>query len=200
MASIHLMVGIQGSGKSILARALCHGQTAIILEPDAFRWVLCGDTYNTRAEDVVWAHITTAARAFLYTDHSIIIDATNIGRFSRTLWVRLAQEETDRAGATKIYAHVILTPLSVALDRNANRSHPVDEKIVKKYAKKFEMPTLGEGFHYVYIYNQRAERIGHAGGTLADFAFTENYRQLVATTKVYSSPRLIEDLQTQETI
>src|SRR6267142_5849582 len=112
---VHLMVGIQGSGKSVLANAIRAKEgNSIIIEPDAFRALIVGTTYNTLAEDLIWAQVKIVARIFLRQQcHNIIIDATNTNGYARRSWLSMAKEEN-----CKVSAHVVLTPLPLALERN----------------------------------------------------------------------------------
>src|SRR3977135_1042546 len=136
---VHLMVGIQGSGKSVLANSIRAKEgNSIIIEPDAFRALIVGTVYNTLAEDLIWAQVKIVARIFLRQQcPNVIIDATSTSISSRRMWITLAKEEH-----CSITAHVVLTPLPLALKRNAQRPYPVPEDQVKKFAHRLETPNL----------------------------------------------------------
>jgi predicted kinase len=184
VADLHILVGIQGSGKSRLASALHRDQGLIPLEPDAFRQVLTGKLVHREAEDTVWNHVKIAARVFLRGGHNVLIDATHTTKHSRAMWVNLYREE----GRGRLIAHFILTPLSLAIERNNGRKEPVPVDHVVHYAYRLEMPTLSEGFHTVYIYNKNQERIGWAGlgaGETCPAGVTPEYSTLLPLKKLY---------------
>lgn len=185
------MVGIPGSGKSVLANAIRAKEGSILIEPDAFRALIVGTTYNVLAEDLIWAHVKIAARIFLRQQYqNVIIDATNTSLYARRAWITLAQEE--HCG---ISSHVVLTPLPIALERNNQRPFPVPEEYVTKSAQKFFMPDLEDGFSYIYIYNNRQNVIGWAGNGSKPHHNTENYYTLTELKTPYKYPIVIEQLQ-----
>lgn len=188
MRLLTIMVGIQGAGKSTLAREMKDRDT-VIIEPDMFRQVITGQPFYKEAEDIVWSHVKTAARVFLRDNQSIIIDATGIRRNSRSMWVSMGREFPG----TQIDACLVLTPLGEALERNSLRSMPVPTEAVEKYARQLETPVIGEGFDNIHILNRDFQIIGSA--KKSGQVQLGVYEKLVGMEKPYKFPEVIIEMQ-----
>jgi predicted kinase len=160
MTVLHLPIGIQGSGKSVLTTYLREDKAGTVIEPDMFRLIITGENYHKEAEDIIWAHVKTTLRVLLGTGQNVILDATNTSKYIRSQWMALARNPFPNSGAqVKVFGHMVLTPLETAIERDSSRKHPVGEEVIRRYAKDFVFPSLDEGFERLYIYNAMQQQI-----------------------------------------
>ena len=187
MTTLTILIGIQGSGKSTLAKRIRECDHPVILEPDAFRWVLAGKPYHQELEDTVWSHVKTTTRVLLRSDQSVILDATNTKRGFRSQWINIAQERVRSV----VTASLILTPLDIALSRNRERDIPVPVEHINRFAQDLEVPALEEGFDNIYILNKDLNIIGSASTetTKGVYDFLLGYK------KPYAHPHIIDAVQ-----
>ena len=73
MKTIHLMVGIQGSGKTTLAKKLASDLVAKIISTDEIR-----KTFPMIDEQLVWTKVYEMCANELINGRDVIFDATNI--------------------------------------------------------------------------------------------------------------------------
>lgn len=119
-----MLIGLPGSGKSTYAKEL----DGVILSPDDIR----SEFGNP------WDEMHRRTIEFLKKGENVIYDTINLSRKKR----RAIITEARRYGKTK--AVVMLTPLSVCLERNACRMAKVPKEIIYKYMRGFEYPAPNE--------------------------------------------------------
>lgn len=142
------MVGIPGSGKSVLAKEYAKRYNAVIVSTDEIRKELFGDetiqVKNKEVFEVAYDRIKDA----LYYHRNVIFDATNISRKNRINLLRFI-EPFNRG--FKI-ALVLKTPLEEAKKRNQNRERVVPEDVLERMFKNFCEPTEEEGWDEIYFF------------------------------------------------
>ena len=151
MATLHLMVGLPGSGKTTYAKKLAKQQNAVLFSPDDWQFKLFGNDINqpthdenhTKIEQLMW----DVAKDILQTDTDVILDFG--------CW---AKEERDdfRKKAHEIGAdfkiHFLDTPLEEIWNRLEKRNKIAGKNgvfYVKKHelelwASMFQKPTKEE--------------------------------------------------------
>lgn len=141
--SITIMVGLPRSGKSSKAKEF-QDQGATILCPDVFRIALHGHTYLPSAENIIWATIELTAKALVMQGHSIVIDATNITKFSRSKWIKLAKD-------LKVPAYIVWMKATkeLCLERNTGAGS-VPNGVIERMDSSFQDPTVEEAFITTY--------------------------------------------------
>ncbi len=133
-----VLVGLPGSGKSAWAGR----QPFRALSSDDTRLLLADDPTNQTIHRRVFATIRYLTRQRMELKRPVTcIDATNLTRWERRQWIRLA----DAAEAVP-EAVFFDTPLEVCLERNRGRTRVVPEDVVREMACRLEPPTVREGF------------------------------------------------------
>jgi predicted kinase len=148
MPRFAITVGIPLSGKTVF----CHEKMKegwVIINPDTFRQVYSG-TENTLldsyGEDKVWGCVFLTVESLLRYGHNVILDATNVNKWSRGKWVELS----NRMG---IKLEIFVLPFDVELSIKRNREigrfkdgygTPTD-KVIQKFAKNYSPPDETEG-------------------------------------------------------
>jgi predicted kinase len=119
MALLHLMVGLPGSGKTTLARALERDLPALLLSPDAVQIALFGDgmtdplheTRHAAVEAVLWEVALSALRA----GADVVLDFG--------FWSRAEREEFRRRAAAAGFASRLQVPEDPGPAERAARIH-----------------------------------------------------------------------------
>lgn len=133
-----MLIGVPGSGKSTWARAQGH----TVLSSDAMRGLLSGDETNQSIHGKVFAAIRHLLRTRLEIGVGpTIIDATNLRRRDRKVWLQIAQK--FKVPVEAVYFRI---PLELALDRNRQRARVVPEDVIRSMIERQQPPTLEEGF------------------------------------------------------
>jgi predicted kinase len=90
-ASLFLVTGLPGAGKTTFAAALARLTGATVIESDRFRGELFGEpVFSSRENGLLFRGIQGASRLLLAEGLAVIIDATNIDETDRRPFYRLA--------------------------------------------------------------------------------------------------------------
>lgn len=150
MSTIHMLVGIPGSGKSYYAKQLCKSERAVLVATDAIRERLFGSESKQKNTYLVFDEAFAEIEEALKSDRNVVFDATNVSRERRQKFLK---RFVDR----RVECHICTTPYEVALDRVKRRKRRLDEKIMTKYAKNLEFPVMGEGFADLHLVHEPGE-------------------------------------------
>lgn len=139
-----ILVGIQGSGKSIWAKQ----QSCVVLSSDDLRQKF--PAYNN---DEIFKELYKLVNEFLEKGLNVIIDST-----ATTIKSRRKIFESIKIPCIK-KALIFNTPFEICKERLIERnkqenSHKVPLEVQRKYLESFEVPFLEEGFDYIDIYNK----------------------------------------------
>lgn len=158
MATLYVMCGVPGSGKSTVANKI----NARVVSSDTIRGNLWGDE-NAQWDDsflskfacvedltdkqkrsisntVVFGIMQNLVISYLENGIDVIADCTNLDAKSRKRWINLHNI------ANKIVAVVMTTPYEECVRRNNNRQRVVPIKVIDEMYKAYKMPTKDEGF------------------------------------------------------
>jgi predicted kinase len=176
------MCGIPGSGKSTMAKELRVKYASTIIEPDAFRLELTGQTYYYPIENHVWAIVKTTLNVLLRMEHDVILDATSLTVDRRKEWVKLAKKFDVPS-----IVYTMLTPQSTCIIRNSSRVFPVPDDVMRKQMDTFTVPSIREGFSSVLMYGTKEGSFDYhlQGCATDDGTISGNYEE-VEWTKLYS--------------
>ena len=91
--AVVVMVGLPGSGKSYLARAVAKRTPAVVLDSDALRGVLFAQPKHTKREHArLFPALHVLMERLLERGHSIIVDATNLKEANRRPYYKIAEK------------------------------------------------------------------------------------------------------------
>ena len=142
MATLYVMIGVPGSGKTTYATQ--HGLT---VSSDKIREELYGDENIQGNPDEVFGLFCERIGEALAAGKDVYADSTNVTRWTR----RSILKEAKRTGANAV-AVVLTTKDSDSKMRNNLRSRTVPEVIIDRMRRRFEPPTIEEGFsEIIYV-------------------------------------------------
>lgn len=150
-ATVHLVAGLNGAGKSTYARWLAHTRPAVRFTLD--EWMLRlhkigydDPTYRELREgctDLIW----DIAQQVLSTGTDVVLDWNQWSRARRKTW----RDKALSAGHQPVL-HYVRVPLETAITRVEQRAsegiagaHVLDAEAVRHLASIFEVPTSDEG-------------------------------------------------------
>ena len=146
--SLVLLIGVAGSGKSTFAgRHFTPGQ---VLSSDYFRFLVSGDATDQSASEDAFEALHLVTRRRLARRLLTVIDATNLERDSRAMFLRFARE-----AEMPCLAIVLDLPVELCRERNRQRAaRVVDPAVIAAQSGLLQCALAGldnEGFHRVYV-------------------------------------------------
>ena len=146
MATLNIMIGIPGSGKSNYAKKCLINDNTEYLSSDGIRIELYGFEDQTH-NDVVFETMKKRTLNALKDGKDVIYDATNLSKKRRSGII----SEARKLGA-QINAYLCCTPINIILERNITRVErqlPWDKLV--KMIQSIEPPMYYEGFDNIYL-------------------------------------------------
>lgn len=148
MVKLIVMCGLQGSGKSTIARKLSEeiGNCEIVSSDEIRK-----EHKNQIENDKVFKIYYERAKKFLKEGKNVILDATNISIKSRKqIFEQVKDIECEKT------CYIVNTPVNVCaervLERNkTNQQAEVPLEVLFKYQKSFEIPFYEEGWNDIVI-------------------------------------------------
>lgn len=169
MATLYMLIGLPGSGKSFYAKSLSEETGAIIHSSDAIREELLGSEEDQSESPKVFELLHCRVKKDLGDGRDVIYDATNINSKRRKAFL----QELIKYDCKKI-AIFIATPYEKCLERNNTRNRKVPEHVIKRMYMSFNVPCIQEGFdevrviypediNFVFMYNiiHKCYKISH---------------------------------------
>lgn len=144
--TIHVMVGIPGSGKSTYAKQL-EKQGAVRVSLDEIREKLEAET-GSKSEPKVFSEGLKQMKEALSQGKDVVCDSTNVYPKKREAYFKIAEQY-----GAKINAIFINTDKKECLERNSKREGKakVPAVAIHTSAKKLIPPTVEEGFNQVIV-------------------------------------------------
>ncbi len=168
MTTLTVMVGLSGSGKSVYAKNLVAGTSAILIESDEYRQRLYGDAAIQGDNQKLFQAINRDVVSNLQSGHDVVFDATNLSYKFRIQLLQQVKKLNVRCVAI-----VMATQFSICLERNANRSRVVPEHVLYRMRESFTCPQLYEGFDEIsFVYNYESKDYDYE--KFMDYALTFN--------------------------
>jgi predicted kinase len=148
MKTLHMMIGIAGSGKSTYSTTLQKNlhYEPIIISSDGIRFNICGDESVQSKNDLVFNTIRSILIYNMSLNKDIIYDATNYNRKNRKIVMSLAS-----AFNYNVIGYYFDIPLEECKKRNQSRERVVPEHVLEKQFSKLKMPELDEGFSEIVV-------------------------------------------------
>ena len=157
-----ILVGIPGSGKSTIARAI-----ASTFRSDNRTWeVVNQDTLKSRQQVLI------RARLALEKKKSVIIDRCNIDCSQRQHWISLARDYNAHPLCVMVPNCLnIAECVSRAILRGDDGFHPADtnwHKVCRSMGKAFQRPELAEGLDAIYCCDGQEDALDKLMTVMAD--------------------------------
>ena len=155
MAVLHLMIGIQGSGKSTYSKKLSKELNCVIASTDEIRI-----RYPQLEEKYVFPEVFKLCAKELSEGRDVIFDATNITPKVRT---RNISAIKDLYCDFNIYAYFINTDVEICKKRVEKRNTLEGEifiplEVIESYSKNIIPPSEEENFDKIIIFNNYEEK------------------------------------------
>ena len=147
MASLVLMMGVPGSGKTTYAKKFI-GENDIYVSRDEIRFSLVAEDepYFSKEDEVLKTFISKVDEGIIKAKRYVVADATHLNAGSRAKLLKNLHNKPD-----KIYVLYVAVPLEVALERNAQRSGRtlVPETSIRNMFQSLTLPRKEEGIDVV---------------------------------------------------
>lgn len=152
MASLVLMMGVPGSGKTTYAKKMM-GDYDIYVSRDEIRFGLVkeDEPYFSKEDEVLQTFIRTINDALPIAQRYVIADATHLNMGSRAKILKNLHNKPDN-----IYVVYVAVSLQTALERNAQREGRalVPESSIKNMYKSISLPRKEEGIDMTLWLNE----------------------------------------------
>ena len=145
-STLHLSVGIPGSGKSTHAKKFCFTNLIDRISSDELRAQFGTGEQDQTVSAEVFGFIERQVEKYMIHGLDIFVDATHYNRKGRKRVIAIA-----RKYGANVVAHVANTPFDVCKARNAARERVVPEFVLERMHKGFEFPTIGEVDSIVWV-------------------------------------------------
>ena len=139
MATLYVMIGVPGSGKSTFVKE--HPEINVVC-PDEIRQELFGDAENQEQGRKVFHIAFNRARKLLDAGQDVIFDSTNVRRKYRKDYFKKFPD------VSKV-AVFVNTSIDECKRRNANRDRKVSDAVIDRMAKNLNPPTYDEGWQKI---------------------------------------------------
>lgn len=143
--NIIMLIGLPGSGKTTKRKEYVERGYSYI-SSDEIRKIVLGDesdqTQNKRVFDIFYKHLK------MNCDHSLntVLDATNLTVKDRAKAIEMARSY-DHAYIAGV---VMNTSVEECIERDAKRERSVGPDVILRLSKRFQPPTLDEGFDIIF--------------------------------------------------
>lgn len=156
MNTIHLMVGIQGSGKSTLSKKIAEELNIIISSTDEVRKQNKGIK-----EELVWPLAYEMCANQLKKGNDVIFDATSITPKVRARLINNIKEYYDKF---EVGCYFFDVKPEICKERVSKRNNIDGElylpiEVIDSYQERLIKPSLDEGFKFIKIINEFGEII-----------------------------------------
>lgn len=152
MASLVLMMGVPGSGKTTYAKKMM-GDYDIYVSRDEIRFGLVkeDEPYFSKEDEVLQTFIRTINDALSIAQRYVIADATHLNMGSRAKILKNLHNKPD-----SVYVVYVAVSLQTALERNAQRSGRalVPESSIRNMYKSISLPRKEEGIDMTLWLNE----------------------------------------------
>jgi len=161
-ATLHILVGVSGSGKSTFA--LKNKEDGdVYISSDLIRKELTGSEEDQSVNAKVFALLHKRAKEALKSGKTVWADATHLSRRERRTLINAVGPS-----AHLICADIIACSLDECIRNDSERERSVGKDVILKQAGRFDMPFHDEGIDLICIH--------HTGQTIA---YTEEVEQKI---------------------
>lgn len=141
---LFVMIGISGSGKSTIAQRLLQSinsdnSRTVLISSDNIREELCGDASDQSKNSQVFELAYSRINDSLSCGNNVIWDATNLAPEDRKEVIRIGRNHN-----AQLVAIQVITPISIAIDRNNSRARRVPVRVIWKQQGRYYAATKQE--------------------------------------------------------
>lgn len=160
MATLEMLIGIPGAGKSYYSSSLrgeCEPNgSPVVISSDEIRKEINGTLEKQDNPGYIFGIAKKRILKALYENKYVILDATNIKKKDRKSWI---EDIKLYAPNTYIKATVIATPYEECIRQNNKREkdEKVPDYVMERMHRKFKMPDYEEGFNEINLHYNKPE-------------------------------------------
>lgn len=146
MATLHLMVGLPGCGKTTVAKRLAISTPALRLTPDEWMIPLFGDSEAGGKRDVVEGRLVTVALQVIRLGADVVLDLGCWGRDERSALRWLTEREGARFKLVylPVDRETQLRRIAQRWTATPHETYPMTEAEVDSWRDQFEEPDPAE--------------------------------------------------------
>lgn len=145
---LFIMIGLSAAGKSTIAKELAKGYEAVIVSSDSIRKEICGNVSDQSKNEEVFKLFHKRIRKYLHEKRNVIADATNITMKSRRAIINNVKKMD-----IEIIAYIVPKKIEDCIKDNVEREYIVQEEVIYKQMKRFQIPFLEEGFDKIIVHD-----------------------------------------------
>ena len=145
---LFIMIGLSAAGKSTIAKELAKDYEAVIVSSDSIRKEICGNVSDQSKNEEVFKLFHKRIRKYLHEKRNVIADATNITMKSRRAIINNVKKMD-----IEIIAYIVPKKIEDCIKDNVEREYVVQEEVIYKQMKRFQIPFLEEGFDKIIVYD-----------------------------------------------
>lgn len=154
MATLYMMVGLPGSGKSAYADNL---PNVVVHSSDKIREEILGDVNDQSQQDRVFDVMKHRVWDDLKAGKDVVYDATNVNTKRRRHFLTELSQQRIPDVVTKCV--LMATPYTECLRRNNERERKVPARVMWRMLKSFDPPMCQEGWDEVNIVDAECDRV-----------------------------------------
>ena len=155
MASLNVMIGLPGSGKSTFIKNHMNTETDVWVSRDAIRFSLLNDTDEYFAKETMVKNIFfSMINHYLNEGKNVWMDATHLSIASRDKALNRVTAARD-----EMNAFFFTTPMEYCIERNDKREgrERVPKGHINRMAYQLEPPVPYEGFDKIYFIDENGD-------------------------------------------
>lgn len=145
---LFIMIDLSAAGKSTIAKELAKDYEAVIVSSDSIRKEICGNVSDQSKNEEVFKLFHKRIRKYLHEKRNVIADATNITMKSRRAIINNVKKMD-----IEIIAYIVPKKIEDCIKDNVEREYIVQEEVIYKQMKRFQIPFLEEGFDKIIVHD-----------------------------------------------
>ena len=145
---VHMMVGIQGSGKSTFSSILANEINATIVSTDSVRMANPGIN-----EDLVWPYVYKLVAECIKNNEEVIFDATSITPKVRKRFIENVELHNVKCEIIAYFFDVDKHICAARVEKRNKEENQINIpiEVIYSYSERLVPPTLDEGFVKIKI-------------------------------------------------
>ena len=145
---VHMMVGIQGSGKSTFSSILANEINAKIVSTDSVRMANPGIK-----EDLVWPYVYKLVAECIKNNEEVIFDATSITPKVRKRFIENVELHNVKCEIIAYFFDVDKHICAARVEKRNKEENQINIpiEVIYSYSERLVPPTLDEGFVKIKI-------------------------------------------------